>query len=84
MFGINLEVAISLVQSEAGNRLRLDTGAKLPWERHLTEVSSLYRGEAPSKSPWGQPLARELSLDGGPITLGRTPSPKNQFESVSV
>ena len=49
----NLEFAIRLVQSEAGNRLRLDTGALLPWERHL---------------------ARELSPDGGPITLGRTPS----------
>ena len=45
---INLEVAISLVQSEAGNRLRLDAGAWLPWELHLAGESALDRGEAPS------------------------------------
>ena len=31
-------------------------------------------GESPFQLPWGQHLAGELSLDGGPITLGRTPS----------
>ena len=35
---------------------------------------SVRQGGSPFQLPWGRHLARERSLDGGPITLGRTPS----------
>ena len=35
---------------------------------------SVRQGGSPFQLPWGQHLAGELYLDGGPITFGRTPS----------
>ena len=43
-------------------------------ETTFSQGTIVRKGGSPFQIPWGQHLARERSLDGGPSTLGRTPS----------